>query len=123
MRCDDLASFKPPQDVDQRAAGPRIEIAERLVQSQDERLAGDHSSQTHAFAFAQAQLQRAGPLETVPPNSAPTVEPAACARRPRQAQVERPASDVLSHCGAKELIVRILKQKADAPSPLRQIRR
>lgn len=115
---DDLAAGKAFQNVDQRAASARIETAERLIEREDAGLTREDSGETHAFSFAKAQSQSAARFVTREADGGETVPHALSDFSGGQTKIQRTECDVFKNGWAAELVVRVLKQKADAPANL-----
>ena len=118
MRRDDLAAWKLLEDADQRTTRSRIETAEGLVERKQARLTREDSGKADALPLAEAQSQCAAWFVAGESDGGEAVAHALSRFFVGQAEIERAEGDVLEDGRAEELIVGVLKEKADSATNL-----
>ena len=118
VRRDDLAAGKLLEDRDQRATCARIETAERFVEREDTWLTREDAGETNSLPLTEAESQRAARFESRKTNGGEAVTHSLSRFVFGETEIEGTKSDVLEDRRAEELVVGVLKQKADSAADL-----
>lgn len=110
---DELSGGFAGEYLDEAAAGAEVEIAGGFVEDEKFGAAGENSCEGDAFAFAKTELLGVAAFKSGEADGVEGFEDTGADFPLIEAEIEGAEGNVFHDSGAKELVVRVLKEKSD----------